>query len=85
MKELAGECPRGIVGPGDDVGIGLGTWSGFDGEFAKRPELGDGCGSIEGDGLMLGGREGGEARLNDVAGLDPKLWCCVDWNAQKNN
>lgn len=75
MKELAGECPNPIVGPGDDVGIGLGTWRGFEGELASITDPGDGCGSMEGDGLIFGGKEGGEARLNDVAGLEPKLWC----------
>lgn len=78
MNELAGEVPRGTLGPGELVGMGLGTWRGLEGELASRPELGDGWGSIDGDGLMLGGSDGGDARLNDVAGLEPKLWCWVD-------
>lgn len=79
MKELAGEWPKGTLGPGDDVGIGLGTCNGLEGEFASKPELGEGCGSMDGDGFIFGGKEGGEARLKDVAGLEPKLWCCVGW------
>jgi hypothetical protein len=79
MKELAGECPTGTLGqgPGDDVCLspaGLGTCRGFDGEFAKSPP-GDGCGNILGDGFIFGGKDGGEARLKEVAGLEPKLWC----------
>lgn len=79
MKELAGECPTGTVGqgPGEDVGMspaGLGTWRGFEGEFARSPP-GDGWGNILGDGFIFGGKEGGEARLKEVAGLEPKLWC----------
>jgi len=73
MKELAGEWPTGTVGqgPGDDVGMspaGLGTCRGFDGEFARSPP-GDGCGNILGDGFIFGGEE----RLKEVAGLEPKL------------
>lgn len=46
---------------------------GFNGLLATKPEPGDGCGSMFG---VLGGREdGGDARLKDVAGLLPKLWC----------
>lgn len=51
---------------GDGVGI-------VEGELARKPELGEGCGSMEGEGLMLGGRDGGEAKLNEVAGDEPKL------------
>lgn len=73
---LAGECPTGIFeehGPGEDVGInaaGLGTCKGLDGELASRLDPGDGCGSIDGDGLILEVSEGGDAILKDVAGLE---------------
>lgn len=54
--------------------------NGFDGLLARNPDPGDGCGNIDGEGLMLGGKDGGEAKLKEdvVAGLDPKLWC---WGA----
>jgi len=54
-------------GPGEAMGIwsGLGIWRGFEGELTMRPTPGDG------DGFRLGGREGGDARLKDVAGLEP--------------
>lgn len=72
-----GECPTGILdvpGPGDELGskeAGLGTCSeGFEGEPASRLEPGDGCGSIDGDGLIFEGNDGGDAILNDVAGLE---------------
>lgn len=63
---------------------GLGACNGFgSGELAMPKALpgptGDGCGSIEGDGLTPpeGGKEGGEAKENeDVAGLEPNP-CCV--------
>lgn len=77
MKELAGEWPTVMAGPGEEMGIGLGTCRGLEGELANREELGEGWGSMEGEGLMLVGREGGEARLNEVTGLEPKFWCCV--------
>ena len=84
MKELAGECPTGTVGqgPGEEVGIspaGLGTCRGLEGEFANSPP-GDGWGSMLGEGFMFGGREGGDAKLKDAAGLEPKLWCWLAWN-----
>lgn len=60
---------------------GLGTCRGFEGEFARSPP-GDGCGNILGDGFILGGKDGGEARLKEVAGLEPKLWC---WPACNQN
>jgi len=73
----AGECPTGILdvpGPGDEFGsneAGLGTCrDGLEGEPASRLEPGDGCGNIDGDGLMFEGNEGGDAILKDVAGLD---------------
>lgn len=76
----AGEWPTGILpehGPGDEVGIkptGLGTWRGFDGELANRLEPGDGWGIIDGEGFMFDVKDGGDAILNEVAGLDEKVW-----------
>ena len=77
MNEPAGECPTWTLlqGPGDDVGMrpaGLGTCIGFKGLFATSPDPGDGCGNILG---VFGGNDGGDAKLNEVAGLLPKLWC----------
>lgn len=54
---------------------GLANW-GFNGELATRPP-GLGCGI--GLGLMLVGRDVGEAKLKDVAGLEPKLVWAVGW------
>lgn len=80
MKLLTGEWPgRFELGPGEELDIspaGLGTCKGFRGELATRLEPGLGCGSIGmGDGLMFGGSEGGDAKLKEVAGLEPKLVC----------
>lgn len=78
----AGECPTGTFpeeGPGEAIGrrpAGLGTWSGFDGELANKPDPGEGCGNIDGEGLTLDANDGGEAMLNEVAGLEPNAWCC---------
>ena len=44
---------------------GLGTCIGFKGLFATSPD-GDGCGNILG---VFGGNDGGDAKLNEVAGL----------------
>lgn len=77
MKLLTGECPGKFVelGPGDEFDKrppGLGT-CGLRGEFATNPDPGLGCGIIGiGLGLMLVGIVG-DAKLKDVAGLDPKL------------
>lgn len=77
--KLIGECPGKFAdwGPGDELlnkPFGLANW-GFNGELATRP-LGLGCGI--GLGLILVAMEVGEARLNEVAGLEPKLvW--VGW------
>lgn len=70
-----------LLGPGLELDINpAGLCKGFNGEFATSPELGLGWGKIGiGDGLILEGREGGEAKLNDVAGLDPKLVCVFAW------
>lgn len=75
MNDPAGECPTWTLlhGPGEDVGMsptGLDTCIGFKGLLATRLEPGEGCGNIFG---VLGGREGGDAKLNEVAGLLPKL------------
>lgn len=77
--KLIGEWPGKVVdwGPGEELlnkPLGLANW-GFKGELATKP-LGLGCGI--GLGFMLVGMEVGEARLNEVAGLDPKL-ACVGW------
>ena len=53
--------------------MGLGAWRGLLGELAKSAEPGEGWGSMDGEGLMLGGRDGGDAKLNEVAGLEEKL------------
>lgn len=81
IKAPAGEWPTWteLHGPGDDVGIkpaGLGTWRGLEGELASNPP-GEGCGNMEGEGLIVAGKLGGEAKLKDVAGEDPKLWWFV--------
>lgn len=84
MKLPTGECPGKFVdvGPGeefDNSPPGLGT-CGLRGELATSPELGLGCGSIgNGLGLMLVGSEVGDAKLNEVAGLDPKPVWVLDW------
>ncbi len=60
-------------GPGEELGMrltGLGTCSGLDGELANKLEPGDWCGIIDGEGFIFEVNEGGEAILNDVAGLD---------------
>lgn len=44
--------------------------------MATSPELGLGCGNI---GNGLGFMFVGEAKLNEVAGLDPKPVCVLDW------
>ena len=77
-------CPMAAALHGDGVGsipAGLGACRGFRGELATPnalPGPGDGCGSMEGDGLMTAeGNEGGEARENvDVAGLEPNAAPC---------
>lgn len=71
IRDVAGEWPRGTAaGPGDEMGIGEGTCNGLDGELASRPEPpGEGWGNT-GDGLIVVGRDGGDARLKEVAGLE---------------
>ena len=68
-----------VPAPGEEFGsseAGLGTCKdGLDGEPTSRLEPGDGCGSIDGDGLILEGNDGGEAMLKDVAGLEEYAWC----------
>ena len=86
------------AGLGDGVGnipAGLGACSGFSGELATPKALpgpGDGCGSIDGDGLTTpAGSDGGDASENvDVAGLEPYAppcccCCCGGPRPQKNN
>jgi hypothetical protein len=80
MKLLTGECPGKLVetGPGDEFdsnppGLGI---CGFMGELATNPP-GLGCGI--GLGLMLAGSDVGDDKLNEVAGLDPKLVCVLGW------
>lgn len=61
------------AGPGlelDSSPPGLAS-CGFNGELATNPDPGLGCGI--GDGLMFVVKEVGDARLNVVAGLEPKL------------
>lgn len=83
MKLLTGEWPGKLAeaGPGDEFDNkppGLGT-CGFNGEFATRPEPGLGCGIIGiGLGFMLVCSDVGEAKLNEVAGLEPKPVCELD-------
>ena len=61
-------------GPGDELGsneAGLGTCNdGLEGEPARRLDPGEGCGNIDGEGVIFDGNDGGEAILKDVAGLD---------------
>lgn len=80
MKLPTGECPGkfACAGPGEELlnnPPGLGT-CGLRGEFATSPDDGLGCGIIGiGLGLMLGGSDVGEARLNEVEGLEPNpVW-----------
>lgn len=81
MKPPTGECPGRLgafdpTGPGLELARrpppGLGSWGLFNGELATRfdvlPPPGDGWGII---GLGLMAAAVGEARLNDVAGLEP--------------
>lgn len=87
IKDPAGECPTWTLlhGPGEDVGInpaGLGTCIGFKGLLATRPEPGEGCGSMLG---VLGGSDGGDAKLKEVAGLLPKLWCWFVYTKYNTN
>lgn len=63
-----------------DRPAGLGTWRGLEGEFTMRIGPGEAWGSMEGEGLMLGG----EARLKLVAGLEPKGGCVEDCNQEEN-
>lgn len=44
MKEPAGECPTALMaGPGEEIGMGEGTWSGLEGEWrVVRPDPGEG-------------------------------------------
>lgn len=35
IKEPAGECPTGTEGPGEEMGMGLGTCRGLEGECAS--------------------------------------------------
>ena len=82
-----GLCSMWVIpaGLGEGVGnipAGLGACSGLRGELAipkALPGPGDGCGNMDGDGLITPeGNEGGEANeKEDVAGLEPKAPCCV--------
>ena len=82
-----GLCSMWVIpaGLGEGVGnipAGLGACSGLRGELAipkALPGPGDGCGNMDGDGLITPeGNEGGEAKeKDDVAGLEPKAPCCV--------